>query len=86
VSKGTFRITVFFTGEGIFQGAPLRCALACGARKGIALSVTQHLRASMAQKLRHAGSTLRFAQGQAVLGYYLPPLPGLVFRWFDLRF
>jgi len=40
----------------------------------------------MAHELRHAGSTLRFARGQAVLGYYLPPLPGLVapdFHLFD---
>ncbi len=37
----------------------------------------------MAHELRHAGSTLRFARGQAVLGYYLSPLPGLVFRWVE---
>jgi len=33
----------------------------------------------MAQELLHAGSTLRFARGQAVLVYYLPPLRGWCF-------
>jgi len=33
----------------------------------------------MAQELRHAGSTLRFARGQAVPGYYIPPPVGLAF-------
>jgi hypothetical protein len=50
--------------------APLRCAQAYGVRKGAFFSLPSTYEAARAQRRARAASILRFALGQAVLGYF----------------
>ena len=51
--------------------------------KGSFLPLPSTYEAARAQRRAHAASILRFAQGQAVLGYSLSPFHGWCVLWID---
>jgi hypothetical protein len=69
--------------KSIFQGAPLRFALACGARKGLVLSVPSTYEPAWRKNYATLARSFASLEDRLYWATIFRPLPGLVFRWFE---